>query len=111
MEDDPGSVRCDCPEEGSALGLIALMTGISEECWCASWMSGLEFDCWAAIEAGTPYRYGQGEISERQVSLLRLLSEESGGWWRYHGFDKPRFVSLDDWRAHLATVAKAEAAE
>ena len=30
---------CDCPEDGAKLGLLALMAGISEECWCAGWMA------------------------------------------------------------------------
>jgi hypothetical protein len=69
--------RCETAAEGAALGLLGLMSGISEEYWCAGWLNGLEFDLWNAQANG---RYGQGAITERQAKLLRLLSEECEGW-------------------------------
>ncbi len=102
---------CDLASEGAEAGLLALMTGISEEHWAASWMHGLEFALWRAVEGG-PRGYGMSEISERQIRLLRLLSEEADGWWRWVGNDGPRFVRLEDWReiarAALAADAKEE---
>lgn len=89
---------CDLASEGAEAGLLALMTGISEQHWAASWMHGLEFSLWRAMEGG-PRGYGMSEISERQIRLLRLLSEEADGWWRWDdGPDEPRFVRLEDWR-------------
>ncbi len=106
---EPHNVFCDLAEEGAALGLLGLMTGISEEYWCAGWMSGLEFSLWQAAQSG-PMSYGQGHITERQATLLRLLSEESDGWWRWIDDTRDasksgaRFVRLDDWRAHLEKI-------
>lgn len=94
-------IRCDLPDEGAQIGLIALMTGISEECWCAGWMSGLEYDLWQAKRGMS---YGQGVITDRQSDLLRLLSEEAGGWWRWTE-DGPQFVPLDEWRDHISGLA------
>lgn len=89
---------CDTAGEGAKIGLLALMSGISEESWCATWMTGLERALWNARENG-PGPYGQIDITERQATLLRLLSEEAGGWWIWD--DGERFVSLETWRAML----------
>ena len=91
-------IRCDTAGEGAAVGLLALMTGISEEYWCAGWMDGLEFALWCA-PAGK--QYGRGEITERQASLLRLLSAECDGWWCWKGVS-PAFVSTKEWGEQLA---------
>lgn len=93
-----GEVRCDDASEGAALGLLGLMTGLSEEFWCAGWMTGMEYDLWH-IEPHT--RWGQGEISGRQAALLRLLHEEAGGWWAWVGVRPsagPMFLSTEEWR-------------
>ena len=95
FEINPGE-RCEDTAEGAALGLLGLMSGISEEFWCAGWLIGLEFDLW---NAAANAKYGQGAITERQVTLLRLLSEECDGWWHWRdGADNPEFVRLNEWR-------------
>ncbi len=97
-------IRCGDSSEGAEVGLLGLMTGISEEFWCAGWMSGLEYDLW---EAAAGKSYGQGTISERQAMLLRLLSEECDGWWYWYQNDGPKFVRLDKWRAKVAAVKRS----
>jgi hypothetical protein len=89
---------CDLASEGAQLGLFALMAGISEECWCAGWMSGNEFALWK-VKPDT--QYGQGVITERQARLLELLSEECDGWWMWE--DGPKFVSREKFAAHIKT--------
>lgn len=99
MADD---VRCGDAFEGAALGLLGLMTGISEEFWCVGWMSGLEYTLWY-VEAGQ--EYGQGMISERQSTLLRLLHEECDGWWAWIGEGMaagPKFLTTAEWLQHVA---------
>lgn len=95
---DPNDIECDLAEEGAALGLLGLMKGISEEFWCAGWMSGMEYDLWRA-EAGK--RWGQGSLTERQATLLRLLSEECGGWWYWNENDGPKFIRTQEWVKRL----------
>jgi hypothetical protein len=93
--------RCETTAEGAALGLLGLMSGISEECWCAGWLIGLEFRLW---DAKANAKCGREIVTERQATLLRLLSEECGGWWHWKdGADNPQFVSIDEW---LGIVAK-----
>ena len=101
----PHDVLCDLPEEGAALGLLGLITGISEWGWCAGWMMGIEYDLWLA-EPGK--KIGQEFLTERQSTLLRLLSEEAGGWWRWTSEDGPKFVRLSDWKEILAARDSAD---
>ena len=98
IENDPNDIQCDLAEEGAALGLLGLMKGISEEFWCAGWMSDLEFSLW---QAKPGKHYGQGIITERQAELLRLLSEECGGWW-FYGDAGPKFIRTEDWLKKIA---------
>jgi hypothetical protein len=65
--------RCETAAESAALGFLGLMSGISEECWCAGWLIDLEFRLWN-VQADS--RHGQRIVTERQAQLLRLLSEE-----------------------------------
>lgn len=93
FEIDPNT-RCASVEEAGALSLLAWITGISEDCWCAGWLTGIEFDLWRAIsEPG-----GSSFIAERQRMVLRLLSEECGGWWTWReGGAAPEFLPLETW--------------
>ncbi len=103
IEIDPNEVRCEDPAEGAALGLLGLMTGISEACWCASWLNRLEFVLWGAA----PGRYGFGDISARQAALLLLLSEECDGWWFWDDkLKRPNFVRRAEWIARVAERAR-----
>jgi GH18 family chitinase len=61
-------------------------------------MSGLEHSLWQA-EAGQ--KYGMMTLTERQATLLKLLSGEAGGWWMW-GDDGAKFVSEDEWKSIAA---------
>ena len=108
-EISPDQVAEDDAAGGAALGLLGLMTGLSEENWCAGWMSGLEYSLWRIRECeehpvpDSVAGMGMGRVTDRQRDLLRLLSDECGGWWVSAEEDYSiRFVPLDDWRAHIA---------
>jgi hypothetical protein len=94
-------VRGGDAAHGAELGLLALMTGISEEHYFAGWMTGLEFDLWRARETG-PLEYGRGAITRRQCDLLRLLSEEAGGWWVFDMDRGPIFLHMAEWLERAA---------
>ena len=87
----------DSPEQGAAVGLCALMSGISEGYYCAGWMSGLEYDLWQAPE---DMDYGIGWITKRQSDLLKLLSEECIGWIAWVDGEL-RYVPMAVWLKHL----------
>lgn len=97
-EDGEDWPRCGSPDEGAQIGLAGLMSGISEDLWCAGWLMGNEYALW---QAKPGQRYGMGEITERQATLLRLLSEEADGWFRWDDERGLVFVRMKAWLAHL----------
>jgi hypothetical protein len=97
---------CKDAEEAAQLGLLGLMTGISEEGWCAGWLSNLEFDLWQACHGG-PTGYGHHIVTPRQAQLLKLLSEAAGGWWVYEMDQGAVFLPLEEWLRRLAERSNA----
>lgn len=95
---DPNLCFCGDAQEGAALGLLALMTGLSEACWFAGWATGLEFWLWDIAP-------GERGVTERQVALLRLLSDEADGWWVWNDeADRPEFLPLDTWKQRVEEI-------
>jgi len=74
------------------------MQELSEDHWCAGWVTGLEYSLWNFVTKG-PGKWGFGSIDEQKVARLSRLSQTAGGWWRWdaacHG---PVFVPLEAWR-------------
>ncbi|MCW2240791.1 hypothetical protein [Azospirillum canadense] len=88
-------------------GLRHLMEEISEDCWCAGWLSGMEYDLWSMVQGG-PRDYGVSEVSQGEVGQLIALSQQTGGWWhRPKGADDAVSISLDDWKALFASRSQA----
>lgn len=59
------------------------MERISEECWCAGWMTGLEFGLWEIANAGGG-GYGQGTVTKDDAEAMLKLSSEAGGWHEWN---------------------------
>jgi hypothetical protein len=76
--------------------LAEAMSDISEEAYCAGWMSDLEFDLWRVVVAGEE-QYGWYTLDEATVSRLRRLSEECGGWIVFDDEKGETFVPLTTW--------------
>jgi hypothetical protein len=94
-------IRAALTDEGAAYALEALMSGISEEFWCAGWMNGNEYALWTMVEGGKR-AYGMGEVPESAVLALKHLADTADGWWHWpEDSDALRFISLDKWRALL----------
>lgn len=93
------NIFADSPDEGAAIGLCALMSGISEGYYCAGWMTNLEYELWEAHE---DMDYGMGVITKRQSDLLKLLSKECNGWISWVDGEL-RYVPMDIWLKHLET--------
>lgn len=94
------------PQDAAAAGLLAMMFGLSEECWCAGWMHDLEYRLWDA----RPPVVGMGTITERQVALLHMLADEANGWWSWQGEPDPVFVLMPEWLGRF-TVWQGQQAE
>ena len=66
-----------CPAEA----LTELMSEISERCYCAGWLIGLEYELWAIlIGESDREEYGIDEVNGTDLFELRRLSAECGGW-------------------------------
>lgn len=90
--------------------LRIVMRDISEDCYCAGWLSDLEITLWSAVLHG-PRRFGMGEITEGDIAELKRLSEKAGGWWTWQGEaadSGEEFVTLDEWTVTDAGVKAAK---
>jgi predicted hydrolase (HD superfamily) len=76
--------------------LARLMSEISEDRYCAGWLSGLEYELWQIVIDGQG-RFGFGALSEMDVKDLRELSDACGGWIVYDAEQQETFVPLDQW--------------
>jgi len=78
--------------------LASYMENLSETCWYATWMDGLDFVLWYALEHG-PLRYGHGEVTEEHIGNLRRLSDYCAGWIRWSDQDQNTvFTPLAEWK-------------
>lgn len=88
--------------------LYSEMSRISENCWHAGWMDGLEFALWELLLGGSR-NYGMEEIAERDVTTLKELSQVCGGWYYWQeGANDAAFVSLAEWETIYHSRAVGE---
>ena len=90
-------------DRDAAIALASLMSWISEECYCAGWLTDLGFVLWRIVGDGKERRWGMGDITEHELERLAALRDEAGGWWHwpYRGGDlgELTFYTLDEWAA------------
>jgi hypothetical protein len=87
--------RLEAVRLAAASCLRELMAAISQDYWCAGWLGGIEFDLWSTVMGLPPGT----KISEREKTLLRLLSEECEGWWTWSDSARGlKFVPLAEWQ-------------
>lgn len=86
----------------AAKQLEQLMREISEDYYCAGWLTGLETMLWDAVHSTSleedRANFEVGFPSQDELELLRKLSEQASGWWTWR-----RFVTLDEWEAIYMT--------
>ena len=87
--------------------LLHLMEYLSEEHWCAGWIMSNEFILWEIVTTGRRH-YGMGGLTEDEVSRLRELAEDAGGWiaWDDDSESGTKFIPMKKW---LERYAKQEA--
>lgn len=79
--------------------LINEMSEISEECWCAGWMSGIENVLWEAVlNLPNDFQSGQDIISAERIAKIRDASEWLGEWIVYQAAQGETPVPLDEWK-------------
>ena len=75
--------------------LVTLMSDISEDCWCAGWISGNERALFRMAFMDGPRRYGMSEVREEDVARLRELAEQTGQWFYYDDLEGQKPISLE----------------
>ena len=100
--------------------LYQLMSDISEEHWCAGWMSDNEYALWQQVaDPKADRHYGIQDGEDSNLSDLRSISAEIHGWIRWVDRDEaeakqlecgPCFVPMAEWlRIYDARQAKQQA--
>ena len=71
--------------------LGAAMSDLSEECYCAGWMSGSEDVipelCRRALATGVSQHWGFGEVTPETARRLTDLADRAGAWADLHPQD------------------------
>lgn len=78
--------------------LANYMSTISEEAYAASWIEGLEFELWRAIQE-SPIPYGRLQLTSAHTKRLKELSQICGGWIRFDDTTEEQFVPFSVWLA------------
>lgn len=89
--------------------LYRKMSDISEEAWCAGWMTGNEFALWdIACNPQSDRRYGQIIVSVGDAATLKDMADTIGGWIYWYDDEQepdlpssewgPRFVPMERWK-------------
>lgn len=61
--------------------LAELMTEISERCYCAGWMDGLERALYRVVFCEASRSFGMGEITQEQCDQLHAIATAADSWW------------------------------
>jgi sodium/hydrogen exchanger family protein len=90
--------------------LRRLMSDVSEDYYCAGWLTGLEFTLWKAATEG-PIPFGMSAIPALTCLQLARLAELCSGWWRWSDEAKEEvFVPMGEWLAIYRQHAEMAAA-
>ena len=71
--------------------LAEYMSELSEEAYCASWMSGLEYALWEAV-VRRRHAFGRLPFGTVEVERLRNLARECGDWIVFVRSPRPLIV-------------------
>jgi hypothetical protein len=87
--------------------LYQLMSDISEDCYCAGWMTGNEYTLWEMVtDQAAERRYGMGEVEAQSIEDMRTISAEVGGWIRWRDDDEDKELPVEDWGPVFTPMAE-----
>ncbi|GAB3572169.1 hypothetical protein [Hymenobacter daeguensis] len=78
--------------------LAYTMSCISERCWRAMWLDGLEYVLWDALENG-PRRYGNDEITSEDITALEILKRKCQRWIFFDDLNEETVISIEEWQS------------
>jgi hypothetical protein len=70
-------------QDAAAPLLRNLMEDISERCYCAGWLLGLEYALYGIAFEARPKRFGQDDVTDDEAIELRRLAQASDSWWHW----------------------------
>lgn len=74
-----------------------VMADLSEDYWCAGWMSDLEYALWSATHGG------RSPFTRSDLAQVKYLSSKCGGWIVWHDAAPwRRYVPLSVWEPMFA---------
>jgi hypothetical protein len=85
--------------------LAEMMSDLSEEAYCAGWMSGLEYALWGAL-LGRRAEYGRLPFSPEEVARLRQLAQDCGGWIVFDDATQETWLPTAEWERRFAEWEK-----
>ena len=85
--------------------LARVMSDLSEEHFCAGWLTGCEYSLWASLTGHEIAGMTGWKITEDEKAELRLAQEVAGGWviWSKDAGGQS-FLSNKEWLEHLASL-------
>lgn len=88
-------------ESWHARTLVYYMHGLSQDRYCAGWMTCTSDALWDFHENGTEAntRRSVWALNHDEVTVLRLLAALAGGWPVWREGSQISMVPLDEWRA------------
>lgn len=73
------------------------MSDISEKCYCAGWMSGLEYALWYAVENGE-LKYGHDLVTLEEIEQLKKLSQDCNCWIYFDDETEETAIEFTLWK-------------
>ncbi len=81
--------------------LADYMSDLSEEAYCAGWMSGLEYALWEAV-LGRKGAFGRVLFGPEKVGRLKDLAQGCGGWIIFDETSGETWLPMSEWEQRFA---------
>ena len=88
--------------------LADLMSDLSEDTYCAGWLTDLEFLLWETV-IGRRDSYGRFPLTEGEILRLKELSEAGGGWIVYDEVARETWVPFEAWSQRFEDWSRTHA--
>jgi hypothetical protein len=82
----------DSPFTKEQIELCLAMSDYSEETYCASWISGNEYDLWKKIH--------EPVVTDEDLLKVKSLHESTNSWWTWEE-NGMRCLSTEEWLVRL----------
>ncbi len=95
----------ECDFNEIQIDLYNTMSEISEDCYYARWMGGLEFSLWEAMQTGN-LRYGADEINLNKLNKCKQLSKALDGWIIWVDDELDKSLQIEEWGARFVSMTE-----